>query len=423
MAMSSCGYLWRAGLWRVVIAMMNVMGPTRPRNITAATRIFPKSERFGVTSRERPVVPKAEVISKRAGRSASRSEIISVRVPAVIRTVERARTASAFATSARGSSRQKSVILSCPLTWEATRRKTRATVVTFTPPPVEVNEHGEPEPPERYDDRKGGHYHPVAGVGYEPVARKDREPRVAEGHDGVEEALEGALAGAHAAAKEARAEHRGPYELHRERDGRYLAEQAQRVAQRVHVLHLLAHREQAPEADPLAYEQGGDGGDRHDPKSPELHQDHHHHLAERGEGGRYGDRREPRDAPAAHRDEEGVDPGDAVLRRGRQLQQHGPERHQRHETVDYEPWRGQPPGQRLLPPLPEPGQYTRAASGGIIPEKRYNRGRGKDGTGEEVFDAANGQLRAQDGLPAHLRHRPVQLPLPVLHAGGHQVPG
>src|SRR3712207_8206430 len=29
----------------------------------------------------------------------------------------------------------------------------------------------------------------------------------------------------------------------------------------------------------------------------------------------------------------------------------------------------------------------------------------------------------QDGLPAHLGHRPVQLPLPVLHARGHPVPG
>src|SRR5215210_3187427 len=45
---------------------------------------------------------------------------------------------SALATSGRGSVRQRRVILSCPLTWATTMRATRARVVTFMPPPVEV---------------------------------------------------------------------------------------------------------------------------------------------------------------------------------------------------------------------------------------------------------------------------------------------
>jgi hypothetical protein len=207
------------------------------------------------------------------------------------------------------------------------------------PVAVEVHEHGEPEPAERYDGDEGADDEPVPGVAKEALAGKDSEPRVAEGHDGVKDALERALPHSHAAAEERRAEDRGPDELDRERDGRYLPEQAERVAQRVDVVHLLADREQAPEAHPLAHEQGGQRGDRHDPQPPELHQDHYHYLSERREGGRNGDGREPSHAPGTHRDEEGVDPRDARLRRGRQLQEQGPERHEGRETVDYEPWR------------------------------------------------------------------------------------
>src|SRR4028118_696118 len=58
------------GLWRAVIATMNVMGPTRPRNMMTATKTFPKGESSGVTLRERPVVPKAEGTSQREGGAA-----------------------------------------------------------------------------------------------------------------------------------------------------------------------------------------------------------------------------------------------------------------------------------------------------------------------------------------------------------------
>src|SRR5215210_1784672 len=90
---------------------MKVMGPTLPRNITTEIRIFPNVLNCEVTSRERPTVPKAEVTSKRAGKSSSPSETMSARVLRRTSSEAAARTESALATSGRGSVRQKRVIL------------------------------------------------------------------------------------------------------------------------------------------------------------------------------------------------------------------------------------------------------------------------------------------------------------------------
>jgi hypothetical protein len=56
---------------------MSVSVPTRPKNITIEISILPKALRSGVTFRESPTVPNAEVTSKKAGNSNSFSEIMS----------------------------------------------------------------------------------------------------------------------------------------------------------------------------------------------------------------------------------------------------------------------------------------------------------------------------------------------------------
>lgn len=65
-------------------------------------------------------------------------EIMRTRVQRKTSKDARASTESAFATKDRGSVRQKSVMLSCPLTCETMMRNTSAKVVTLMPPPVEV---------------------------------------------------------------------------------------------------------------------------------------------------------------------------------------------------------------------------------------------------------------------------------------------
>ncbi len=66
-----------AFLVRSARATMSVSVPTRPKNITIEISILPKALRSGVTFRESPTVPNAEVTSKRSGNSDSLSEIMS----------------------------------------------------------------------------------------------------------------------------------------------------------------------------------------------------------------------------------------------------------------------------------------------------------------------------------------------------------
>jgi hypothetical protein len=113
---------------------MKVIGPTLPRNMTTEIRILPNVLRCGVTSSESPTVPNAEVTSKRAARSSSPSETMSAGVLRRTSKEARANTESALATSGRGNARQKSVILSYPLTWATMIRATSARGVTFMPP-------------------------------------------------------------------------------------------------------------------------------------------------------------------------------------------------------------------------------------------------------------------------------------------------
>src|SRR5918993_1551929 len=217
------------------------------------------------------------------------------------------------------------------------------------PVAVEVNEHREAQSAQDDGEGQRPDDEPVPRVGYEAAALQVHQARIAEAHDRVEDALKYALCRSHPPPDEGYAQRDGRQKLDGEGDPGYLQEEPQDVTGRVHALYRLAHRYEVPKAHSLPDEQRRHGRHGHDPKPSKLDQHHDHDGPERRKGGRKIHRRKTGYAPRANRDEHGIFPRDAALGGKWQLEEHGPQRHQREKTDDDQPGRRKPPGHYHLP--------------------------------------------------------------------------
>src|SRR5215211_4090538 len=257
---------------------------------------------------------------------------------------------------------------------------------------VEVDEHRETQPTQDDGEGQRPDDEPVPRVGYETPVLQVHQARVAEAHDGMEDALKDALCRSHPPPDEGYAQRHGRQKLDSEGDPGYLQEEPQDVTGRVHALYRLAHCDEVPKAHSLPDEQRRHGRHGHDPKSSKLDQHHDHDGPERREGGRKIHRREAGYASRANRYEHGVNPRDAVLGGDREFEEHGPQRHQREKADNDQPGRRKLSGQHLLP--------DRGHAGSATPGRR---------PWAVYFDCTLTSERRYNPLRASDRHRPERM--------------